>query len=181
MEENLVKTEITDEVIETFLNGRDPQERIVNLEYSYRDNFVKVFYRNEKDQKCMSMQPFYPFIWARLETCLALCDGNRKQLKLLLNQCNIEIKALNITTKDGYEIPEMRDGYRYLFRATRPMSYSEFLNFFKKCNFPVYQDKIDITRKQVDRPFLAITPQEQYLISTGKRFFKGYDDYNQVL
>lgn len=176
-----IRKEITDEVIETFLNGHDPQERIVNLEYSHRDNFIRVFYRNEKDQKCMSMQPFYPFIWARLETCLALCDGNRKQLKLLLNQCGVEIKALNITTKDGYEIPEMKNGYRYLFKATRPMSYSEFLNFFKKCNFPVYQDDNDKTRKKIERPFLAITPQEQYLIATGKRFFKGYDDYNQIL
>ena len=26
-----------------------------------------------------------------------------------------------------------------------------------------------------------MTPQEQFLISTGKRFFKGYEDYNELL
>lgn len=179
MEENLVKNEITDEVIETFLNGRDPQERIVNLEYSYKDNFVKVYYRNELDQKCMSMQPFYPFVWARLETCRALCDGNRSQLKLLMNQYGIEVKPLNFIGKDGQEVADMKNGYRFIFKAIRPMSYTEFLNFFKKCNFPIYQDKNN--DKKIDRPYLSITPQEQFLIATGKRFFKGYEDYNQVL
>lgn len=183
MEENFKTTEITDEVIETFLNGRDPQERIVNLEYSYRDNFIKVFYRNEKDQKCMSLQPFYPFVWARLETCLALCGGNRKQLKLLMTQFGISVESLKITSKDGTEIPEMKDGYRYIFKAIRPMAYTEFLNFFKACGFPIlYQDnKKDKDIPKIDRPYLSITPQEQYLISSGKRFFKGYEDYNQLL
>ena len=32
---------ITEEVIETFLNGHDPQERIVNIEYNYKDSFIK--------------------------------------------------------------------------------------------------------------------------------------------
>lgn len=179
MAENF-KTEITDEVIETFLNGHDPQERIVNIEYSSKDDFVKVFYRNEEDKKCMSMQPFYPFVWARLETCLSLCDGNRKQLKLLMNQYGIEVKSLNIVGKDGNEIPEMKNGYRYLFRATRPMTYHTFQDFFKKCGFPIYSDN-DKTQSKVEKPFLTVTPQEQYLIATGKRFFKGYDDYNQIL
>lgn len=180
MAENF-KTEITDEVIETFLNGHDPQERIVNLEYSYKDNFIKVYYRNDKDQKCMSMQPFYPFVWARLDTCLALCDGNRKQLKLLMNQYGIEVKSLNAIGGDGKEIPEMAKGYKYIFKATRPMSYKEFLSFFKKCNFPIYDDENSKSKHKIDRPYLCITPQEQYLIASGKRFFKGYDDYNQVL
>ena len=38
-----VKREITPEMIQTFLDGRDPQERIVNLEYSYNDEFIYVF------------------------------------------------------------------------------------------------------------------------------------------
>ncbi len=177
MAENLNK-EITDEVIETFLNGHDPQERIVNIEYSYRDNFMKVYYRNENDQKCMSMESFYPFVWARLDTCVSLCGGDRKKLKLLMQQCGIEVKSLEYTTKDGVEIPEMKDGYRFMFKARKPMSYTEFLDFFKKCDFPIYSDK---KINNIERPFLCVTPQEQFLISTGKRFFKGYDDYNQIL
>lgn len=179
--ENLKKRTITTEDIETFLNGHDPQERIVNLEYSYKDNFVKVYYRNENDQKCVSMQPFYPFLWARLSACLSLCNGDRKALKALMKRYKIGVKELSITNNDGVECEEMRDGYRYKFYALEPMSYSTFLDFFKKANFPVYQDKDTKVEKRMDRPYISITPQEQYLISTGKRFFKGYDDYNQLL
>lgn len=181
MEENLSKKIITTEVIETFLNGHDPQERIVNAEYSYKDDFIKIYYRDEKDRKCMSMQPFYPFIWARLNACLSLCNGDRQNLKTLMRKYKIAVKELSIKDFNGNDCEEMRDGYRYKFYATEPMSYSTFLDFFKKANFPVYQDKDSKVEKKMDRPFLAITPIEQYLISTGKRFFKGYEDYDELL
>lgn len=179
--ENLKRKEINTETIETFLNGHDPQERIVNLEYNYKDDFVKVYYRNEQDMKCMSMQPFYPFVWARLSACLALCNGKRNDLKILMRKYKIAVKELSIRDFDGNECEDMRDGYRYMFYATQPMSYTTFLDFFKKAGFPIYQDKNIKIEKKLDRPYLAITPQEQYLISTGKRFFKGYEDYNQLL
>ena len=172
---------ITEEVIETFLNGHDPQERIVNIEYNYKDSFIKLYYRDDKDRKCMSMQPFYPFVWARLNACLSLCKGDRVALKSLMKRYNIAVKELSIKDNNGVECEEMRDGYRYMFYALEPMSYSTFLDFFKKADFPIYQDKNDKVSKRMDRPYIAITPQEQYLISTGKRFFKGYDDYNQLL
>jgi hypothetical protein len=46
------KTEITTEVINSFINGTDPMERIVNLEYKYDSDKIKVYYRNENDVKC---------------------------------------------------------------------------------------------------------------------------------
>lgn len=172
---------ITDEQIEIFLNGHDPQERIVNLEYNYKDDFIRVYYRNEDDKKCMTMQPFYPFVWARLCACLSLCDGDRTNLKILMKKYSIGVKSLSITNYNGNECEEMRDGYRYMFYALKPMSYNTFLDFFKKAKYPIYQDKNTKIEKKFDRPYLSITPQEQYLISTGKRYFKGYDDYNQLL
>ena len=56
MAKNFVKKEITKEDINTFLQGRDEQERIVNLEYSYKNDFIKVYYRNENDDKCMDIK-----------------------------------------------------------------------------------------------------------------------------
>jgi hypothetical protein len=60
MEEAQVKR-ISQEDIEKFIEGHDPQERIVNLEYSYRDDFITIVYRNEEDQKCRRKEKFYPF------------------------------------------------------------------------------------------------------------------------
>ena len=129
----------------------------------------------------MSMQPFYPFVWARLSACLALCNGDRYELKTLMRKYKIAVKELSIKDNNGVDCEEMRDGYRYMFYATQPMSYQTFLDFFKKAKFPIYQDKNDKVEKKMDRPFISVTPQEQYLISTGKRFFKGYEDYNDLL
>ena len=178
-----MELKVTEEELELFLNGHDPQERIVNIEYDYNDDFVRVYYRNENDERCVSLEPFYPFVWARLYACNSLCNGNKKVLKSYMNEYGIWVKKLSITNLQGEECEEMKDGYRYLFYATKPMSQSRFNDFFKKCGFPIYQDKTkvkNITREN-DRPFISIPPQEQFLIKTGKRYFKGYDDYNQLL
>ncbi len=187
MAQNFVKKEITPEIVNSFLEGNDPQERIVNLEYSYKDNFIKVYYRNENDEKCMTMEPFYPFLWAKKSACQKLCGGDRNEVKELLRKYNIGVKALDTTNKDGKVVDEIINGYTFLFFAREPMSYSQFLEFFKKAKNPIYNDKKDKNGNEIpvakrdDKQFLSVTPQEQYLISTGKRFFKGYDDYDQTL
>lgn len=180
----MAKKEISKEEIKTFLEGRDKQERIVNLEYSYQDDFIKVYYRNENDDKCVSKEPFYPFLWAKKDACINLCGGNRAKVKDLLNRYHIWIKALDVTNIQGEVVKEMEDGYTFMFYANRPMSYSKFLEFFRMAGNPVYSKKKDDKsqdKKSGSKQYLAVTPQEQYLISTGKRFFKGYEDYDDVL
>ena len=175
---------ISQEDIERFMEGRDPQERIVNLEYKYKDDFVTVVYRNEEDQKCKSKEKFYPFCWATLKACHKLCHGDRDELMSLMRLYDIGIKKLSQTNINGEIRHEFDDGYLFLFYAKRPMSYNRFLKFFKDCDNPIYsKDKEeDATRSKSDsKQYLIPTPQEQFLISTGKRFFKGYDDYDQVL
>lgn len=182
----IVKKEITKEDIKTFLDGRDEQERIVNLEYSYQDDFIKVYYRNETDDKCVAKEFFYPFLWAKKEACLKLCNGDKAQVKDLLKRYGIWIKPLDVTNTKGEVVPEMTDGYTFMFYATRPMSYSRFLDFFKKAGNPVYVKKKKNEQKTAqdkknEQQYLVVTPQEQFLISTGKRFFKGYEDYDDIL
>lgn len=183
MEETKIK-KISQEDIEKFIDGRDPQQRIVNLEYNYRDDYVTVIYRNENDQKCKSKESFYPFCWATLNACHRLCNGNRDELIRLMKLYGIGVKKLSQTNIKGEVRHEFDDGYLFMFFAKKPMSYSRFLNFFKECGNPVYPKNKD---EEINRPkseskqYLIVTPQEQFLISTGKRFFKGYDDYDQVL
>lgn len=169
--------------IETFLNGKDEQERIVNLEYSYQDDFIRVYYRDENDNKCCSKQPFYPFLWAKKEACLKLCGGDKTKLIPLLRKYGIWTKALDVTNSKGETVEEMLDGYTFMFYAKSPLSYSKFLEFFKKAGNPVYKDKKNSEDKgsSSNSEYLVVTPQEQFLIYTGKRFFKGYDDYDDTL
>lgn len=175
---------ITQEQIEAFIDGHDPQERIVNLMYDYDDTFVRVIYRNENDKKCESREDFYPFCWATRMACERLCHGDRELVKKLLGRYGIGVKKLSQTDVDGNVRHEFDDGYLFMLYAKSPMSYRTFLQFFKDADNPVYNNKKDNTQqssKAESRQYLCVTPQEQFMISTGKRFFKGYDDYDQIL
>ena len=90
-------------------------------------------------------------------------------------------------------VQEILDGYTYIFKATKPLSYSKFLEFFKRVGNPVYPSKkknekevvpsytTQPTSKKNDKQYLVVTPIEQYMIATGKRMFKGYEDYDDCL
>ena len=182
--EELKTKKISQEDIERFIEGHDPQKRIVNLEYSYRDDFITIVYRNENDQKCKQKEKFYPFCWATLKACQRLCHGDRDEIRRLMRIYDIGVKKLSQTDIHGVVRHEFDDGYLFMFYAKRPMSYHKFLEFFKKCDNPIFsKDKeADATKsKSESKQYLIVTPQEQFLISSGKRFFKGYDDYDEVL
>lgn len=191
MAKKFIKKEITPEVISTFIEGHDPQERIVNFEYNYKDDFIKVYYRDENDNKHMTKEPFYPFLWATKRACLKLCNQDREELIKLMNKYNITVKALDVTNVNGDVVEEILDGYTYIFKAVKPMPYSKFLEFFKEAGNSVYSRKKDenLPSSFTDQPeakkdkkqYLVVTPVEQFMISTGKRMFKGYDDYDQCL
>lgn len=176
-------TRISQEDIERFIDGRDPEKRIVNLEYSYRDDFITIVYRDENDQKQRRKEKFYPFCWATRRACEKLCGGDREEVKRLLRVYNIKIDKLSQQSIDGTVRHEFDDGYLFMFRAKEPMSYNKFLKFFKDCGNPVFSKKDDdATKSKTDsKQYLIVTPQEQFMMATGKRFFKGYDDYDQVL
>ena len=188
MIEPLRKTEITTEVINSFINGTDPMERIVNLEYKYDSDKIKVYYRNENDIKCYKMENFYPFVWATRHACTKLCDGDRSMVSSLMRKYGIGIRTLDTRDNDGKVVKNIEEnGYIFMFYAKRPMSYQKFLKFFKEANNPIYSkskddgDDDEMTTKEDSRQYLIVTPQEQYMISSGRRFFKGYEDYDEVL
>lgn len=175
------------EIINTFLNGRDPMDRVVNIECGYGDNKVKLIYKNNLENKCVKYESFYPFLWAKRSACLSLCGGDREKIKSLLSKYNISVKPL--TNKgDNPLIPERMDsGYTFMFYATRPMPYNVFLKFFEEAKNPVYNNRKDKNGVQIvesnekQRQYLSVTPVEQFMIQTGKRLFKGYDDYDDLL
>ena len=193
MAKKFIKKEITPEVVSTFIEGHDPQERIVNLEYNYRDDFVKVYYRDENDNKRVVNEPFYPFLWATKRACLRMCNQDRNELIKLMDKYHISVKALDVTNTQDEVVEEILDGYTYMFKAKRPMSYGKFLEFFKAAGNAVYskqkEENSDVKSSFTEVPeakkdkkqYLVVTPIEQFMIATGKRMFKGYDDYDQCL
>ena len=175
------RKQINDEVISTFLAGHDPMERIVNLEYKYNEDKIKVIYRDENDKKCEMMDFFHPFCWATRSACNKLCGGDRNRLRALLVEYGIKVKKLDTRDTTGKERSEYDNGYLFMFYTINAMSYKKFLEFFQKAENPIYSKEVDEGSKKRSKQYLIVTPQEQYMIATGKRFFKGYDDYNEVL
>ena len=55
-----------------------------------------------------------------------------KTVKKKLNEFGIEVKLLEVTKDSNAEINErLMNGYKYLFRAKRKMSYQKFQQFFQ--------------------------------------------------
>ena len=175
------RKQINDEVISTFLAGRDPMERIVNLEYKYNEDKIKVIYRDENDKKCEMMDFFHPFCWATRSACDKLCNGDRNKLRALLAEYGIKVKKLDTRDTTGKERSEYDNGYLFMFYTIQAMSYKKFLEFFQKAENPIYSKEVDEGSKKRSKQYLIVTPQEQYMIASGKRFFKGYEDYNELL
>ena len=185
METNVQTKTITQEVIQNFIEGHDPMKRIVNITYSYKDNFVRIYYRNENGQKCVTKDSYYPFVWATRTACHKLCEGNRSELITLMNKYGIGVKKLSNTNYKGEVIEEFEDGYMFMFFAKNPMTHSKFLEFFRIAKNSIYAKKDKNGKEELrsssdSKQYLIMPPVEQYMITTGRRFFKGYEDYDEL-
>ena len=173
---------IPEEEIESFLFGRDSFEHIVNIECGYGDEYVSIIYK-KGDKKFIKKDEFKPFVWAKRSACIKMFDGDRKKLKSAMNQFGIGVKKL-ITkmNKDDVIDDRIEDGYKYIFYATKKMPYNDFMRFFTIAKTPIYgkeNEKIG-TISTAQKEFLAISPVEQYMIQTGRRLFKGYENYDEL-
>ena len=183
--------EITKESIAEFLNGRDPMERIVNIECGYNDDMVSVIYRDENGVKRIKKEEFRPFVWCKNKIAVRMFQKEgrsiqeaREMLRNSMARNNIGCKALEIYSNDGKTHERLENGYRLMFYAKRRMSYQKFLQFFQYAGTPVYVKYVSkkMEKEGFDgREFLAVSPVEQYMIYTGRRLFKGYEGYDDML
>lgn len=172
---------ITKEEVESFLHGSDPMERIIKIELDdeYNSNEVTIFYRDENGEKQSIKDDFHPFLWCKANAARRLFNGNRQLIKTKLAEFGIACKKLRTTTDDGFEPERMNNGYKILFYAVKKMSYTQFLKFFEDGDVPVYPKQGH--KEQGNNNYICVKPNEQYMISTGKRLFKGFDDYNELV
>ena len=171
--------EINAEIVNKFLNGYDPMEHIITIECDYTDERVSIIYVNEKGQKMVKCEDFKPFVWVKHSAAIRMFQGNRGTLRRKLREYGIEIKALKTGNNEQID-DRLKNGYIYLFRATRKMSYTKFMAFFTEADTPIYDRKKSGQEGGSNKEFMAISPVEQYMISTGRRLFKGYNNYDDL-
>lgn len=166
-----MKKEVSIEEIEKFLVGKDPQKYIVAIEGSYSSQHVNLIINDPKEGKIIQKSKFKPFLWAKHDGLLSLCGGKRSEISKLFRDNNITLKKLRIEHDNG-EIPErMENGFTYLVQGN--CTYGELINTFKKGG-------VDIFDPNFRRYFVTLSIQEQYLTQTGKRLFKGIEDYDDI-
>lgn len=169
---NIFTDTITEEDILKYLYGRDPQEHITNIECGYMDKEVTIFSRDRNGNKVHHKQPFFPFLWCTTKGANMLYVGDKGKIQSELISKGVRCKLLKTTNDENVVIDRMENGYKILFYAIKPMSYNYFLSLFKDGGVDIYKS---------DKQYMAVSPVEQYMIKSGKRQFKGFDDYNDLL
>ena len=171
---------ITTEDINKFFEGSDPMKRIVAIELGYDNAEAEIVYVNDEGQKRIKKEPFKPFAWAKNSACIRMFGGQRGTLRAKMREYGIKVKPLYTCREDNpYPNEKLANGYKYLFYATHKMSMGKFQNFFNEAGTPIKSKKKD-NDDASSQEFMYLQPAEQFMIETGKRFFKGYDNYDDL-
>ena len=155
--------------IESFLEGRDPQKYIIGIESTYNDNFVDLIINDPETGKRIERHNFKSFIWIKQDVANIIYGGNKGKIRENAKRFGVKIKPLRISSDDGFIPERMDNGYKFLAETTE--GFMSLILFFK-------EGGIDIWNEKYRHLFLTLSPSEQFLIQTGKRLFKGIDDYN---
>ena len=167
------KTKVSNELIESFLQGTDPQQYIVAIEANYDKPMVTLVI-NDKDavpNKRLVDHPYKPFLWFKEDVTARMYGGKRMKIIEACRKYDVKITSLRTSDDKGNTPLRMENGYKYM--ATCKKSYNHLVNFFK-------EGGVDVFSKDNNRGFVMFSPTEQFLIQTGKRLFKGMDDYDDV-
>jgi DNA polymerase elongation subunit (family B) len=157
---------ISQETIEGFLNGWDPEEFIVGVEYDYRTNKIHKIIQDPEKGKIVKQDTIVPFLWVGDLTGFNFYQNNKALQKKKMGEYGILIEKLETHGNERLEL-----GMTYLVKCMK--GYTELINFFK-------QGGIDPWGEKTKQLFTILNPAEQYLIQKKKRLFKGIEEYSGV-
>ena len=170
---------ISKEEIERFLLGTDPQKYIVAIEAGYDTNKVDVIVNNPDNGKTIETHKFKPFVWFKEELKVIMYNGKRLAISKACERHGVKLKLLRTSNDEGFSPPRMENGYKFI--AICDKNYNELINFFKEGGVEIFKDKENKEeRPDYSRLFLKFSPNEQFMIQSGKRLFKGIEDYDNL-
>lgn len=157
---------ISQEVIEDFLNGSDPEPYIVGVEYDYKSNLIHKIIQDPILGKTIKPDTFTPFLWVGDLNTLNFYKGSKTLQRQKMTEHGILIQKLNT-----HDDPRLENGLKYMVKSLK--TYTNLINFFK-------QGGLDPWGENHRQFFQVLSPVEQYLVQKKKRLFKGIDEYSQV-
>ena len=161
-----MKEIISQEVIEEFLNGGDPEEFIIGLEYEYSTNTIYKIIQHPEKGKIIRSDKLTPFLWVSDISSLNFYGGSKSMQRKKMMEFGITIDKLDTAGNERLE-----NGYNFLVKSSK--GYKELLGFFRQGGINPWDEK-------VKDHFILLNPKEQYLIQKEKRLFKGIEEYEDV-
>jgi DNA polymerase elongation subunit (family B) len=157
---------ITQEEIEKFLAGNDPEEHIVAIEYDWAsENIFKIKEIPGKGKE-IRKDTFTPFAWVGDLHGLNFYKSSKALQKEAMTKHGILIEKLETGGNERLE-----KGLKFIVKSLK--GYRDLIQFFK-------EGGIDPHGETTKEYFLIPSPVEQYLIQKEKRLFKGYEEYNDI-
>lgn len=163
--------DINKEIIEDFLHGSDPQKYIVAAEPQYGKPIISLIINDPDKGKYIENHKFVPFLWFKEEVVKVLYKGNRVKIYEASKKFDVKITRLKTSNPEGYTPERMENGYKFIAKCKN--SYNDLIQFFK-------EGGVDVFNETYKKYFVMFSPVEQFFIQTGKRLFKGFDDYNDL-
>ena len=158
------------EIIEAFLVGRDSEEFIVAVEGAYDSRDVYLVINDPKQGKYIRKDKITPFLWAKQEGLDRLYNGDRSIIKKKMTEFGIKITALKVQDENGNTPERLANGYKYLVQCSK--TYTHLITFFEDGGLDIFNDNKEY--------YVTLAVEIQYLIQTGKRLFKGFEEYNDL-
>jgi len=161
----------TPEDIKLFLEGHDPEKYIVAIELDQtgdwsvdESNRVYTFIDDPKKGKMIKTQKFTPFLWTKSLRGSGFYGDDIEKMRKEAKKYGIFTEKLRTDDNERLE-----DGFKFIVKTTG--TYRDLINFFKRGGLDPWKRKDMIQ---------LIQPIEQFMIQTGKRLFKGCEEYNDI-
>ena len=157
---------ISNEDIESFLHGNDPEEFIVAIEFDYASNSIYKIKEIPGKGKEIRKDTFTPFAWVGDLRGLKFYSDSKAAQKEAMTKYGIMIEKLETSGNERLE-----NGLTFMVKSLK--GYRELIQFFRDGGCDPWGDK-------AKDKITILPPVEQYLITKEKRLFKGFEDYEQV-
>jgi DNA polymerase elongation subunit (family B) len=157
---------ISQEEIKSFLEGGDPEEFIVAVEFDYASNSIYKIKEIPGKGKEIRKDTFTPFAWVGDLRGLNFYQSSKALQKEAMTKYGIMIEKLETGGNDRLE-----QGLNFMVKCLK--GYRELIQFFR-------DGGVDPWGERTKDKILILPPVEQYLIQKEKRLFKGYEEYNDI-
>jgi len=161
-----IKYMISQEEIKSFLEGNDPEQHIVAVEFDYASDHIFKIKEVPGKGKVIQQDSLIAFAWVGDLHDFNFYEGSKSLQKQAMGKYGILIEKLRTDNSK-----QLEEGLTFIVKSIK--GYRSLIQFFREGGIDPWGEK---TKDKI----LMVSPVEQYLISKEKRLFKGFEEYNDI-